>query len=424
MPRRTIQWLTIFSALLIIGVVITQIYWVKQTLDLRHRQFNENAHVALQEVASKLAHVSGVMQTTNPVEQLSTEYFLVNTNATTQPELLELFIKDSFQKHNLITDFEVGIYDCTTNRMRYGMSLSTKNNDKAPTATSTWVKTDKYPYYFGVRFPEQVTLFTGSMNGAIWSSVLVLVAVSFFAYALFIILRQKQLSEVQRDFVNNMTHELQTPISTIRIAADVLNTTGIVKQPERHSRYVRIVQEEILRLQGQVEMVLSMAKAESNALILKRETIDTHEVIKSLLLPFEEKIDFVTEASNSIIDADPFHFRCMITNLIDNALKYSDNIRKVKVMTANKNGTLVVSVQDQGIGIAPEYQKKIFNQFFRISSGDVHDVKGFGIGLSYVKQIVRAHGWHLDLDSALGKGSTFKITIPQNKENTQRPSQA
>jgi two-component system phosphate regulon sensor histidine kinase PhoR len=152
MSRRTIQLLTIFSALLIIGVVITQIYWVKQTLDLRHRQFNQNAHVALQEVAGKLAHVSGVMQTTNPVEQLSTEYFLVNTNATTQPELLELFIKDSFQKHNLITDFEVGIYDCTTNRMRYGMSLSTKNSEKSPTTTSNWVKTDKYPYYFGHRF--------------------------------------------------------------------------------------------------------------------------------------------------------------------------------------------------------------------------------------------------------------------------------
>ncbi|MCE7042967.1 sensor histidine kinase KdpD [Dyadobacter sp. CY312] len=415
MSRRTIQLLTIFSALLIIGVVITQIYWVKQTLDLRHRQFNQNAHVALQDVAGKLAHVSGVMQTTNPVEQLSTEYFLVNTNATTQPDLLELFIKDSFQKHNLITDFEVGIYDCTTNRMRYGMSLSTKNNEKSPTATSNWVKTDKYPYYFGVRFPEQETYFAGSMTGAIWSSVLVLVAVSFFAYALFIILRQKQLSEVQRDFVNNMTHELQTPISTIRIAADVLNSESIIKQPERHSRYVRIVQEEILRLQGQVEMVLSMAKAERNALILKEETIDAHEVIQSLLLPFDDKIQFISDAANGVIRADPFHFRCMITNLIDNALKYSDDAPKVIVKTSNKNGNLLVSVQDQGIGIAPEYQKKIFNQFFRISSGDVHNVKGFGIGLSYVKQIVRAHGWLLELDSALGKGSTFKITIPQGK---------
>ncbi|TDE12469.1 sensor histidine kinase [Dyadobacter psychrotolerans] len=415
MSRRTIQALTIFSALLIISVVITQIYWVKQALDLRHRQFNQNAHVALQDVAGKLAQVNGVMQTTNPVEQLSPEYFLVNTNATTQPDLLELFIKDSFQKHNLITDFEIGIYDCTTNRMRYGLSLSTKNNDKSPTATSNWIKTDKYPYYFGVRFPEQETYFAGSMTGAIWSSVLVLVAVSFFAYALFIILRQKQLSEVQRDFVNNMTHELQTPISTIRIAADVLNSENIVKQPERYTRYVRIVQEEILRLQGQVEMVLSMAKAQRNALILHEEVIDANEVIESLLLPFESKIQFIHEASHVLIKADPFHFRCMVTNLIDNALKYSDGAPEVIIRTVNKGNNLIVSVQDQGIGIAPEYQKKIFNQFFRIQYGDVHNVKGFGIGLSYVKQIVRAHHWLLELQSELGKGSTFKITIPQSK---------
>lgn len=415
MSRQTIQSLTVFSALLIISVVFTQIYWVKQALDLRHRQFNQNAHIALQDVAGKLAKVNGVMQTTNPVEQLSPEYFLVNTNATTQPELLELFIKDSFQKHNLITNFEIGIYDCTTNRMRYGMSLSTKNNDKTPTTTTNWVKTDKYPYYFGVRFPEQETYFAGSITGAIWSSILVLVAVSFFAYALFIILRQKQLSEVQRDFVNNMTHELQTPISTIRIAADVLNSESILTQPVRYKRYVSIVQEEILRLQGQVEMVLSMAKAERNALILKEETINADEVIESLLMPFDDKIQFLREAQNTVIKADPFHFRCMITNLIDNALKYSDDVPKVIVTAQNKHNSLIICVQDQGIGIAPEYQKKIFNQFFRIPYGDVHNVKGFGIGLSYVKQIVRAHHWLLELESKLGKGSTFKITIPQNK---------
>jgi two-component system phosphate regulon sensor histidine kinase PhoR len=415
MSRRTIQSLTVFSALLIIGVVITQIYWVKQALDLRHRQFNQNAHVALQDVAGKLASVNGVMQTSNPVEQLSPQYFLVNTNSTTQPDLLEHFIKDSFQKHNLITDFEVGIYDCTTNRMRYGMSLSTKNNAKIPTKTTNWIKTDKYPYYFGVRFPEQETYFAGSINGAIWSSILVLVAVSFFAYALFIILRQKQLSEVQRDFVNNMTHELQTPISTIRIAADVLNSDNIVSQPTRHKRYVQIVQDEILRLQGQVEMVLSMAKAERDALTLEKEMLSAEEMIRSILLPFEDKIQFKCRADNNVIYADPFHFRCMITNLIDNALKYSDDIPDVAIETYSKGKCLVIAVRDQGIGIAPEYQKKIFNQFFRIPYGDVHNVKGFGIGLSYVKQIVRAHHWRLELESSLGKGSTFKITIPQNK---------
>jgi len=413
MPRRSIRWLTLFSAVLIIGVVITQIYWVKQALDLRHRQFNQNAHVALQDVAQELASVNGVMQTTNPVEQLSPEYFLVNTNATTQPDLLEHFIKDSFQKHNLITDFEIGIYDCTTDRMRYGMSLSTKTNDKTTAKTNNWVKTDKYPYYFGVRFPQQSAYIVGNLNGWIWSSMLVLLAVGFFAYALFIILRQKHLSEVQRNFVNNMTHELQTPISTIRIAADVLNSDIIVTQPERHKRYVHIVQEEILRLQNQVEMVLSMAKAERNALTLKKEEIDVHQLIDSLLLPFEGKVQLQLDATQPCIQADPFHLRNMITNLIDNAIKYSADKPEVLVRTFNKRNNLFICVEDKGLGIAPEYQKKIFNKFFRIPYGDVHNVKGSGIGLSYVKQIVRSHHWQLQLDSTLGQGSTFKISIPQ-----------
>ena len=413
MPRLTIRWLTVFSALLIIGVVVTQIYWVKQALDLRHRQFNQNAHIALQDVAEKLAQVNGVMQTTNPVEQLSPEYFLVNTNATTQPDLLEHFIKDSFQKHSLITDFEVGIYDCTSNKMRYGMLLSTKNNEKTSAPTSDWIKTDKYPYYFGVRFPEQDSYFAGTLTRAIWSSVLVLVAVCFFAYALFVILRQKHLSEVQRNFVNNMTHELQTPISTIRIAADVLNSDVIASQPERHRRYVHIVQEEILRLQSQVEMVLSMAKAESNTLTLRKEEIDAQVVIDSILLPFDGQVKLQFDAVTPNVHADPFHFRNMISNLIDNALKYSLGEPDVWVKTVNKKHYLVISIEDKGLGIAPEFQKKIFNKFFRVPYGDVHNVKGSGIGLSYVKQIVRSHHWHLELESKLGQGSVFRIFIPQ-----------
>jgi two-component system phosphate regulon sensor histidine kinase PhoR len=413
MPRLTIRWLTVFSALLIIGVVVTQIYWVKQALDLRHRQFSQNAHVALQDVAEKLAKVNGVMQTTNPVEQLAPEYFLVNTNATTQPDLLEHFIKDSFQKHNLITDFEVGIYDCTTDKMRYGMFLSTKNNEKTSAPTSDWIKTDKYPYYFGVRFPQQDTYFAGTLTGAIWSSVLVLVAVCFFAYALFVILRQKHLSEVQRNFVNNMTHELQTPISTIRIAADVLNTEVIVSQPERHKRYVHIVQEEILRLQSQVEMVLSMAKAESNTLLLRKERIDVHQVVESILLPFEGRIQLDLAAMTPFVEADPFHFRNMISNLIDNALKYSPGKPDVWLKTVNRRNCLILSVEDKGLGIAPEFQKKIFTKFFRVPYGDVHNVKGSGIGLSYVKQIVKSHHWHLELESELGRGSVFRVSIPQ-----------
>ncbi|TDB69233.1 sensor histidine kinase [Arundinibacter roseus] len=412
MSRRTIRWLVVLSALSIIGVLIMQMYWVNRTLELRNRQFNQRVHVALHDVAQQLSQVSGVMQSANPVEQLSPDYFLVNTNATTQPEVLEHYIRESFQKHSLITDFELGIYDCTTDRMRYGMLLSTRNSDKSPATTADWIKTDKYPYYFGIRFPQQENYMAGDLEGWIWSSVIVLIAVSFFSYALFVILRQKQLSEVQRDFINNMTHELQTPISTLRIAADVLNTPTIINQPERHRRYVRIVEEEITRLQRQVEMVLNMAKAERNKLALDLEWLDAHEVIAAISRPYQDRITILLDASSSYIEADRLHFGNLVNNLIDNALKYSPENPKVVVKTSNSGTLFVLEVEDNGIGIAPEFQKKVFQKFYRVPSGNIHNVKGFGIGLSYVQQIVKAHRWKLSLLSSEQTGSRFTIQMP------------
>jgi two-component system, OmpR family, phosphate regulon sensor histidine kinase PhoR len=413
MSRRTIRWLVLLSALSIVGVLVMQMYWVDRTLELRKRQFNQRAHVALQEVAERLAQLNNVMQSANPVEQLSPDYFLVNTNATIQPEVLEQFIKESFQKHNLITDFEVGIYDCTTNKIRYGLLMSTRNDVKSPVTTANWTKTDKYPYYFGIRFPEQENYLAGDLQGWIWSSVLVLIAVSFFSYALFVILRQKQLSEVQRDFINNMTHELQTPISTIRIAADVLKNPVIVTQPERYNRYVRIVEEEILRLQRQVEMVLNMAKAERKKLALELEWLDAHELIEKIAQPYEGKLSLYLRATSPYVEADRLHFGNLINNLIDNALKYSPKNPEVSVRTYDEGDRLVLAVRDNGIGIAPEHQKKIFEKFYRVSFGNVHNVKGFGIGLSYVRQIVKTHGWKLHLTSEPGQGSEFRVTIPK-----------
>jgi two-component system phosphate regulon sensor histidine kinase PhoR len=418
MSRKTIRRLVILSALSIVGVIVTQIYWVRRSLDLRERQFNQRVHVALQEVAVEVSKLSNVMLNTNPVEQLSPDYFLVNTNATTEPSVLEYYLKESFVRHNVIADFEVGIYDCTTDRIRYGMSLSTRHNVKSPATTSDWIKSDQYAYYFGVRFPQN-THFSGvDLQGWMWSSGIVLIALGFFTYALSVILKQKQLSEVQRDFVNNMTHELQTPISTIRIAADVLNTPKILEQPERHKRYVQIVREEILRLQRQVETVLSMAKAEKNKLALEVEWLDVHEVIASVTRTYEDRVQLQLEASSPYIHADRLLLGNIINNLIDNAIKYSDPAElDVRVCTFDRDEQVVLAIRDKGIGIAPEYQKKIFDKFYRIPSGNVHNVKGFGIGLSYVKQIVRAHHWRMELDSTLGQGSEFRVIIPKKKRS-------
>ena len=166
-------------------------------------------------------------------------------------------------------------------------------------------------------------------------------------------------------------------------------------------------------MQRQDEIVLSMAKAESNTLTLRKEEIDAQVVIDSILLPFDGQVKLQFDAVTPNVHADPFHFRNMISNLIDNALKYSPGEPDVWVKTVNKKHYLVISIEDKGLGIAPEFQKKIFNKFFRVPYGDVHNVKGSGIGLSYVKQIVRSHHWHLESESKLAQGSVFRIFVPQ-----------
>ena len=413
MPRATIRLLVLLSALSIIGVIVTQMYWVRRAFDLRERQFNQRVNVALQDVAEQLARVNKVMLQNNPVEQLATDYFLVNTNSMVNPTLLEHYLKTTFRKYDLVTDFEVGIYDCATDRMFYGVALSTSNDEKKPTQTANWLKTSKYPYYFGVRFPNHGMAIVSDLSGWIGSSLLVLVAISFFAYALFVILRQKQLTEIQRDFINNMTHELQTPIATIRIAADVLNTSAITSQPERLKKYVKIVQEETTRLQSQVETVLNMAKAEKNKLELKIEWLDIHQLIETIVEKYGPALTTKLHATEPYVHADRLHLTNAITNLLDNAFKYSPQSPVVNLSTSRQGDKIIVAVRDNGIGIAPEYQKNVFKNFYRVPTGNVHNVKGFGIGLSYVRQIAKAHGWKLELDSEIDKGSEFRIIIPQ-----------
>jgi two-component system, OmpR family, phosphate regulon sensor histidine kinase PhoR len=411
MSRNTIRLLVVLSAISIIGVVVTQMYWVRRAFDLRERQFNQRINVALQDVAEQLAQVNKVMLQNNPVEQLATDYFLVNTNATIDPLLLEHYLKSTFQKYEIVTDFEVGIYDCATDRMFYGMKLSTRNDQKKPTQTANWLKTSKYPYYFGIRLPNHGMSIVNDLSGWIGSSLLVLVALGFFAYALFVILRQKQLTEVQRDFINNMTHELQTPIATIRIAADVLNSNAITAQPDRLKKYVKIVQEETTRLQTQVETVLNMAKAQKNKLELNIEWLDVHQVVESVADKYGPNLKLYLEAQPPYLHADRIHLTNAITNLLDNAFKYSPQNPEVVLRTSTEGQKIVLSVRDNGIGIAPEHQKKVFNNFYRVPTGNIHNVKGFGIGLSYVRQIAKAHGWQLELNSEPNKGSEFRIKI-------------
>jgi two-component system phosphate regulon sensor histidine kinase PhoR len=234
---------------------------------------------------------------------------------------------------------------------------------------------------------------------------------------MFVILRQKRLSEVQRDFVNNMTHEFQTPISTIQVATDVLNNPKILEQPERMRKYVQIIRQENNRLKNQVETVLTTARLTRGKLEMEVELQELHsfihEVTGSVKAELGENLIFELKANRTSIFADRVHLINVIRNLVENAIKYSSKPATVTIATHNVSEGIVLEIKDKGIGIPKEYQSKIFNKFYRVPTGNVHNVKGFGLGLSYVKQIVKAHRWKIGVISEYKRGTTFAIVIPQ-----------
>jgi two-component system phosphate regulon sensor histidine kinase PhoR len=213
--------------------------------------------------------------------------------------------------------------------------------------------------------------------------------------------------------------EFKTPISTIAVSAQVLKSPEILQQPERLYNYTSIIENENNRLKQHVERVLQMASLDKEEINLNQETIDLHdivnEVLKSMQLSLNEKEGEITvqlEASNSTITGDRHHITNIVYNLIDNAIKYCNLAPCVEIRTADSNGNILLEVKDNGIGISTENKKRIFQKFFRVPTGNVHNVKGFGLGLNYVKQIVEAHRGKIVLDSAVGSGSIFKVYLP------------
>ena len=417
-----LRLLIVLSVLSIVGILAVQAVWVRNAYALRDRQFRQSAFIALQDVADEVARLNRFTLNRYAVTQLSADYFIVNTDAPIDPVTLETFIQNSLQQHHLITDFEYGIYDCETDRMVYGAYVSTGGT--AVAKTKNLPKFPRYTYYFGIRFPNQSGFVAGQLSGWLWSTVAVLLVVSFFGYTLIVVLKQRRLTEVQRDFINNITHELQTPVATIRIAADVLQSATIAQQPDRIRQYARVLSEESGRLQHQINSVLQLARATHGrtGFVLNKTTVDLHEIMRTAAEAFAPHVALDLNAPNPSIQADRYQLETALNNLIDNAIKYSPGPAHVLLHTHQSAGRLIWSVQDDGVGIAPAHQKAVFKQFFRVPVNHASNASGFGLGLYYVWQVARAHGWQLTLDSEPGRGSTFSLSVPQPVSSLDEPA--
>lgn len=423
MSRPLIRLLVVLSVVAIVGILTVQAIWLRRAYALGERQFRQTAFVALQEVANDVARLNKLSVTKAAVTQLAPDYFIVRTDAPIEPTVLEHYLQTAFVRHQLLTDFEYGLYNCENEQMVYGAYVSTAAVAGAKPRTqpggnrlSRRVSRAQsrptfpgYTYYFEIRFPGQGSLVTGQLDGWIASSVAVGLVVLLFGYTLWVVLRQRRLTEIQRDFINNVTHELQTPVSTLRIAADVLQQPQIAQQPDRLRQYARVVADESRRLQRQVQNVLQVARRDDRSFSLEREPVDLNALMTELAAAHEPHVQLDLQANPALLLADRYALETLLNNLIDNARKYSPTAPCITLSTRTEGKTLVWSVGDNGIGMAKEHHRAIFRQFYRIPTGNVHDVKGFGLGLYYVGQVIRAHGWTIRVKSDMGRGSVFEI---------------
>ncbi len=436
-----------------LGILLVQFFFLKKSVDLNEKQFHELTTSALRSVASQINEYNSKVHghaakpsDVCPVDQISNNYYVVNVNDVIDPNILEHLLAVEFKKRNLDLPFEYGIYDCDSKKMVQGNiskadsqnanRKSIKSHDTLSCSQEEMLydkhikkankksnvcnlpTSEKYTYYFGVHFSDRSQFYNSRLIAWYLLTGILFFVVIFFGYALYIIIKQKQLSEIQKNFINNLTHEFKTPIASIELAAKVLSNPKIIEQPERLSEYVKIIGQQNRRLSAQVEKLLQMATIEKTKLQLNLEQIELNSFIAEAIAEFKNSqngdaysINLVSNVANASIAADKLHFSNLIFNILDNSIKYCSVVPDIIIRLEEIKGRYIISFDDNGIGIPKDYRKKIFNRFYRVPTGNVHDVKGFGLGLDYVKKIVRIHGWQIKVIENPRKGSTFIVEI-------------
>jgi two-component system phosphate regulon sensor histidine kinase PhoR len=421
MSNRNIRTIIILGIIAIASVLVLQIYLLRKTWRLEEDKLNQRLHSALKSASERIITFNNSsLSPQEKVKQVSPGYFVVNTNSEVDKSVLEYFLKLSFAEFNIKLNFEYAIYNCYYDTLEYGNQIIYTPGEVDFEGPAKFVKSKDFVYYFAIHFPGIQSYLWRELSVVIIFSAGVLLITLFFGYSILIILRQKRLSELQREFINTMTHEFKTPISTINIAADVLANKEILKTPERLVNYTNLIKQENTRLNSQVERVLQLARLEKKNFGLKKDPLDLNELIKSVGESFEMnaqkqnfEIHYNLDATHADILADRLHLTNMLFNLIDNAVKYRKEELVITVSTRNYAKGIILEIEDTGIGISKEYINKVFNLFYRVPTGNLHNVKGFGLGLYYVKSICKKHKWDIQLESMIGVGSKFVITIPQ-----------
>jgi two-component system, OmpR family, phosphate regulon sensor histidine kinase PhoR len=421
MKRITIRWIIIASSISLVGLIITQLFWINNALRLGEEQFNSRVTIALQGALDEYVQnhqgkscdvTCGCLSVPNRTDSL-----FINL----EPAEMDSLLRVHFDYHGLDTIFEFKVVNCTTGKVLFEKTGKLKHKSHSSLhKISLSCLHHQDSHRMEVRFDQPRQFILKDMFVWLAASVLfLLIVILSFAYIVLTIVRQKKITEMRNDFINNMTHEFKTPISNISLACEVLKRPKIAESPDRLNRYIDIISQENRRMRSQVDRILEVAVRNRDDLDISRQITDIHELIRDVVdtICIEgcrdgAVIDLDFKAAKSELFIDPVHFTNIIHNLIDNAQKYSATDPKMIISTNLHDNDFILEFKDNGMGISQEAQKHIFEKFYRVPTGNLHNVKGTGIGLYYVKTMIEAHGGTINVKSEIGNGSRFIITLP------------
>jgi len=415
--------LIVLSATLLAALIITvQLYWLNKVYSFEQRQFNINVVKSIRGLFEDLemndAPGTNLQQLINNPDN---NYFLFKADTIPSRDSLSFYIQEEFADFGVLTDCKLGAYSSSARKYVYEEFIPTPASRYAgrDTVLNLPVFASDYDHIL-LYFPHRHEYILEQMKFWTVSSVILFIALIGLAVSLFYFYRQKFLAEVQKDFVNNFTHEFRTPLSVMKIAADVLAQGNILQQPDRLGRYAAIIKNQTEHLQSQVEKLLKAASSESRNLPIQKENFQVRQLIEQALgkvQPLIEErnahVELKMEDGQAIIYADKTHLELAVVNLLENALKYSTQPHII-VETGKSENDFFISLKDNGVGIEKKYIKNIFKKFYRVPTGDIHNVKGFGLGLNFVKRIIDAHNGKVRVNSLPGIGTEFRLFIPFN----------
>ena len=437
--KKVFPIITVLILLSLLGLIFFQFLWLKSAKEIKEQQLDDNIARAVAEAAEKLVQDRTSLPFTRRSDlrfpdKMKIEFF--------KPSVIQRFSKDDIKeilrvalKKNLQKDipFEFAVTEntltgdqiTTDNFFKYYLD-STNNLRRiiqlVPPSGSNFENLTKEEF-LAVIVPHSRTIILREITWFIMGAILftIIITTAFFL-TIRTLLKQKKLSEIKSDFINNMTHEFKTPLATISLAVDALKNEKVSGDKEKTNYFTGIIKEENKRMNKQVETILQAALLDKQEVQLNLKKLSAHTLIRSALnnitLPLEDrggKIEINLDATKDLVMADEVHFTNLINNLLDNAVKYSKDNLFIKLHTSNQGNTIRIKIEDNGIGMNKETLNRIFEKFYRAHTGNIHDVKGFGLGLSYVKTMVDAHRGTIKPESTLGKGSCFLLTFPLAK---------